>query len=81
MILVIYNRLLKITYFITIIEEILAKRLTRLFKNNIWKLYRLLKNIILNKRLYFVVELMKKLNNMLRIETRLLIVFYLQTNK
>ena len=34
-ILVLYNILLKITYFVPIIEEISAKRLTRLFRDNI----------------------------------------------
>jgi len=34
-ILVIYNRLSKITHFVTVIKDILAKELARLFRNNI----------------------------------------------
>ncbi len=37
-ILIKYNRLLKITYFVTITKEISREKLARLFKNNIWKL-------------------------------------------
>ena len=50
-ILVIYNRLSKITYFVITTEETLAKRLTRLFRDNVWKLYRLLESMILNIKL------------------------------
>ena len=35
----IYNRLSKITYFEVIIEKISVKKLVRLFRNNIQKLY------------------------------------------
>ena len=52
----------------------------RLFKNNVQKLYRLLKNVILNKGLQFATELIKKLNKILEIEIKLLIVFYLQVD-
>ena len=49
MILVICNRLSKIAHFVAIIEGTLAKRLVRLFRDNIQKLYRLLESIISNK--------------------------------
>ena len=49
-ILVIYNRLSKITYFVATIEGTLAEGLVRLFRDNIWKLYRLLESIILDRR-------------------------------
>ncbi len=49
-ILVIYNRLSKITYFVATIEGTLAEELVRLFRDNIWKLYRLLESIILDRR-------------------------------
>ena len=79
-ILVVCNRLSKITYFIATIEEILAKGLARLFKNNIWKLHGLLESVMLDRGLYFVEELTKELNRMLGIETRLLTLFYPQTD-
>ena len=49
-ILAVCNRLSKITYFVVTIEETLAKGLARLFKNNVWKLHRLPKSIILDRR-------------------------------
>jgi len=42
-ILVVYDRFLKISHFIAIIKEIMAEGLERLFRNNIWKLYGLLR--------------------------------------
>ena len=43
----------------------------RLFRDNIWKLHRLPESMVSNKELQFVVELTKKLNNMLEIKTKL----------
>ena len=40
-ILVVYNRLSKITYFVATTKGISAERLARLFRNNVWKLHRL----------------------------------------
>jgi len=40
-ILVVYDRLSKIAYFMATTERISAKRLARLFRDNVWKLYRL----------------------------------------
>ena len=39
------------------------------------------KSVILNRELQFVAELMKELNEMLRIKTKLLTAFYLQTDR
>ena len=36
-------------YFIATTEETIAKKLVRLFKNNVWKLYKLLESVILDK--------------------------------
>ena len=58
-ILVVYNRLFKMAHFVTTTEKISAKRLVRLFRDNIWKLHRLLESVILDGRLYFVAELTK----------------------
>ena len=49
-ILVVCNRLSKMTYFVVTIKETLAKVLARLFKNNVWKLHRLPKSVILDMR-------------------------------
>jgi len=79
-ILVVCNRLFKMAYFIVIIKEMLVEGLALLFRNDMWKLHRLLKSIILDRKLYFVVELTKKLNKMLGIKTKLLTLFHLQIN-
>jgi len=48
-ILVIYDKLSKIIYFVTTTKETLAERLVKLFRDNIWKLYKLSKSVISNK--------------------------------
>ena len=57
------------------------KGLARLFRNNMWKLHELPESVISDRRLQFVAELIKELNKMLGIKTRLLMVFHSQTNK
>ena len=65
-------------YFIATIEETLAKGSARLFRDNIWRLHGLPESMISDRGLQFVVELTRKLNRMLGIETRLLTVFTLK---
>ena len=79
-ILIVYNRLSKMTHFVATTKRILVKGLARLFRDNMWKLHRLLKSIILDMRLQFAVELMKELNKMLGIEMKLSTSFYPQTD-
>ena len=50
-ILVVYNRLSKITHFVAITEGTLVKGLARLFRDNIWKLHGLLESIVLDREL------------------------------
>ena len=80
MILVVYDRLFKLTYLVATTEEILVKGLVQLFKDNVWKLHGLPESVVLDKGPQFAAELTKELNKMLEIETRLSTVFYLQTN-
>ena len=80
-ILVVVDKLTKMVYFIPTIEKILAKGLARLFRNNVWKLHRLSKSIISNRGLQFTAGLMKELNRMLEIESKISIAFHPQTNK
>ena len=75
-ILVVCNRLSKITYFVATTEE-----LARLFRDNMWKLHRLPESVISNKGPQFAAELMRELNKMLEIETRLSTVFHPQTDR
>jgi len=79
-ILVVCDRLSKMTHFIATIEEISVEELVRLFRDNVWKLHGLLESVVSDKGLQFAAELTKELNKILGIEMRLLTVFYLQTD-
>ena len=57
----------------------LAEELAR-FRNNAWKLYRLPESVISNRKPQFSAELMRELNKILNIETKLSTSFHLQTN-
>jgi len=48
-ILVVCDRLLKITHFMATTEGTLAEELARLFRDNMWKLHRLPESIMLDK--------------------------------
>ena len=76
-ILVICDRLSKMTYFVATTEETSAEGLARLFRDNVWKLYRSLKSVISDRGPQFAVELTKELNRMLGIEMRLSTTFHL----
>jgi len=79
-ILVIYDRLLKIAHFVATTECISTEGLARLFKDNIWKLYKFPESVISDRRPQFAAELTRELNRILGIETKLSTVFYSQTN-
>ena len=64
------------TYFVATTEKILIKGLVVLFWDNVWKLHKFPKSVILDRELQFAAELTKKLNKILEVETRLSIVFY-----
>jgi len=67
MILIVYDRFSKMLYFIVMTEKVMVKELTRLFKNNVWKLHELSESVISDKRPHFAVGLIKELNEMLEI--------------
>ena len=48
-ILVVYDKLSKMTHFVATTEETSAEGLARLFKDNVWKLHRLLESIVLDR--------------------------------
>jgi len=64
-ILVVCNWLSKITHFVVTMEGTLAEGLTRLFRDNVWKLHGLSESVVLDRGLQFAVELTKELNRML----------------
>ena len=80
-ILVVCDRLSKIMYFVATTEGMSAEGLTRLFRDNIWKLNGLPESVVSDREHQFVAELTKELNQMLGIEMKLLMVFHPQTNR
>ena len=79
-ILVVYGRLSKITHFVATIEGMSVEGLVRLFRNNVWKLHRLLESVVSDRGPQFAAELTKELNRMLGIEMRLSTAFHPQTD-
>ena len=79
-ILVVVDRLTKMVHFIPTTEKTLAEGLTRLFRDNVWKLYRLPESIISDRGPQFTVGLMRELNRMLGIKSKMSMVFHLQTD-
>jgi len=55
--------------------------LAQLFRDNVWKLHGLPESIVLDKGSQFATEMMKELNKILGIETRLSTLFHSQTNR
>ena len=80
-ILVVYDRLSKMTHFVATTEGTSAEGLARLFRDNMWKLHRLPESMVLDRGPQFVAELTKELNRMLEIKTRLSTVFHPQTDR
>ena len=80
LILVVCDRFSKISHFVVTTEKTTVEGLVRLFRDNVWKLHRLLESVILDRGLQFAAGLTKELNKMLGIETKLLIAYHLQTD-
>ena len=68
-------------HFMSTMEKTLVEGVARLFQNNVWKLHGLLKSIITDRGVQFEVEIIKELNNMLEINTKLLIVYHPQIDR
>jgi len=79
-ILVVYDRLSKMTHFVATTERTSAEGLVRLFQNNVWKLHGLPESVVSDRGPQFMAELTKELNRMLGIRTKLSTVFHPQTN-
>jgi len=67
-------------HFIPTTEKTSAEGLARLFRDNVWKLHSLPESIILDRGPQFMARLMKKLNKMLGIKSKLLTAFHSQTD-
>ena len=79
-ILVVCDRLSKITHFAATTEGTLVEELARLFQNNIQKLHRLPESIVSDRGPQFAAEITKELNGILEIKTKLSTAFHLQTD-
>jgi len=80
-VLVVCDRLSKMTHFVATMEGTSAERLARLFQDNVWKLHGLPESVVLDRGPQFAAELTKELNRMLGIKTKLSIAFHPQTNR
>ena len=81
MILVVVDRLTKMVYFIPITERTSAEGLTRLFRDNVWKLHGLPKSIISDRGPQFIAGLIRKFNRMLGIKSKMSTAFHPQTDR
>ena len=66
------------SHFVATIEKTMAEGLVRLFRDYVWKLHRLLESMISDRGLQFAAGLMKELNKMLGIESKLSTVYHPQ---
>jgi len=79
-ILVVVDQLTKMVHFILTTEKTSAEGLARLFRDNVWKLHGLPESIISDRGPQFAAELMRELNGMLEIASKLSMAFHLQTD-
>ena len=79
-ILVVCDRFSKMSHFVATTEKTTAEGLARLFRDNVWKLHGLPESVISDKGPQFVVGLMRELNKMLGIETKLSTAYHPETD-
>jgi len=75
-ILVVADWLTKMVYFIPTTEKTSVEGLARLFRDNVWKLHGLPESIISDREPQFAAGLMRELNGMLGIKSKLSTVFH-----
>jgi len=79
-ILVVVDWFTKMAHFMLTTEKTMAEGLAKMFRNNVWQLHGLPKSIILDRDPQFAAGVMKELNKLLGIDTKLSTVFHPQTN-
>jgi len=79
-ILVVGDRLTKMAHFIPMTDKTSAEGLARLFRDHVWKLHGLPESIISDRGAQFAANLMRELNQILGIETKLSTAFHPQTD-
>jgi len=77
-ILVVCDCFSKMVYFIATMEKTPAEGLVKLFRDHVWKLHGLPESIISDRGVQFAVGMMKELNNLLGIQTKLLTAYHPQ---
>ena len=80
-ILVVYDCFSKMAYFIATMEKTSAEGLAKLFWDHIWKLHGLPESIISDRGAQFAAGMMKELNNLLGIQTKLSTAYHPQTDR
>jgi len=68
-------------HFIPTTEKMSAEGLAKLFRDNMWKLHGLLESIISNRGPQFMAEIMRELNRILGIKSKLSMAFHPQINR
>jgi len=81
LILVVCDRFSKMLHFVAMTEKTTAEGLVRLFRDNVWKLHGLPESVILDRGLQFAAGMMKELNKMLGIETKLSMAYHPETDR
>jgi len=79
-ILVVCNRFSKMAHFIATTERTSAEGLARLFRDQVWKLHRLPESIVSDRGVQFAAGMIKELNNLLGIQTKLSTAYHPQTD-
>jgi len=79
-VLVVVDRFTKMVHFVPTTEKTMAEELARLFRDNVWRLHGLPESIISDRGPQFAAGLMRELNEMLGIKTKLLTAFHPQTD-
>ena len=80
-ILVICNCFSKMVHFIATTKKTSAEGLAKLFRDHVWKLHRLPESIILDRGVQFVVGIIRELNNLLEIQTKLSTAYHPQIDE
>jgi len=79
-ILVVVDRFTKIVHFVPTTEKTTVEGLARLFRDNVWQLHGLPESIISDRGPQFAAGLMRELNEMLGVKTKLSTAFHPQTD-
>jgi len=79
-ILVVCDCFSKMAHFIATTEKMLVEGLAKLFQDHIWKLHGLPESIISDRGVQFAAGMIKKLNNLLGIQTKLSMAYHPQTD-